>query len=272
MKIVLASTLNVLPESTTPVPHQGDFYSHLLHCLGFSNDGIPVADLLRQLHHLEGDWLVASPIYWQATHNDVMIMNAGDTLGLSEEAGQAWFQAFSECVASWGFKVRYHNAYTWLIQPHEAPPIHAKPVMQLIHQSMMVHLKALDHSLYWQKFLTEIQLFFSAHALNRQHTKQPLNGVWLWGAGHLSQSEQLILVQDDSLLPIAKLLSKQTAFILPGKRYTEDTLLIAHTLNDDLLTKIPHHQTHTWYWNNIAYQSKASSKLKQLLTKLFQLR
>lgn len=269
MKIVLASSLNVLPENTVPVTHQGDFYSNLLYCLGFSNDDMPIADLLRQFHHLEGAWLVASPIHWQATHNDVMVMSAGENLGLSEEAGQAWFQAFDELVTHWGFKAKYHNAYTWLVQAHKSPVIHAQPVSQLIHQSMMLHLQALDNSLYWQKFLTETQLFFSAHILNRQRGRQPLNGVWLWGAGHLSQSEQLILVQDDLLLPMANLLSKQTAVIKSGQRYADDTLLIVRVLDDELLAKISSNQSHTWYWNNLAYQSKPRSKIKQFLTQFF---
>lgn len=134
----------------------------------------------------EGDWLVASPIYWQASHNDAMIVASGEALDLSEEESRCWFDAWALSLPADAFQLHYHDAYTWLIQAREAPPIHALPVQALLQQPMMSHLKALDATLFWSRVLTENQMLFSAHALNQaREGRYPINGVWIWARGPL---------------------------------------------------------------------------------------
>lgn len=112
-----------------------------------------------------------------------MIVACDQALELSDEESRQWFNAWAECLPSDVFKLHYHDAYTWLIQANEAPPIHALPVHALLHLPMMEHLKALDPTLFWSRVLTENQMLFSSHALNdARKDRYPINGVWIWSA------------------------------------------------------------------------------------------
>lgn len=268
MKIIIPANAISIPEKSLKISHHGDYYLNLLGCLGYSTDKPPVAELLKQLHGLAHDWLVVSPIHWLATHNDVMIIASGKALELNDDEGRAWFAAFKALTAPWGFEVFYHNAYTWLIQPHQAPALCARPVSSLQHQSMMPALESLDKTLFWQRLLTETQLFFSAHPLNQHRSKQlPINGVWFWGGGHLDQheSDPAIVIQDESLTPLAQVLSKNIQLAVGERRYPKNTVFLAKNGENQALSSINLSQAHTWYWNNCAYRTKPISWLKRLL-------
>jgi len=148
---------------------------------------IITAEQLRRYHKLEGRWLIVSPIHWQATHNDAMIIACNETLDLPDAESRLWFAALTEFLVHDKVKLHYHDAYTWLIQFEESPPINAKPVHRLLQQSMMQQLQALDSTLFWSRFITENQMFFSEHSLNKARAgRYPINGVWIWGDGDLS--------------------------------------------------------------------------------------
>lgn len=135
---------------------------------------------------IDGHWLTVSPIYWQATHNDAMIMACGAELDLPDDESRRWFEALAAFLVHDKVKLHYHDAHTWLIQFDAAPPINAVPVHTLIQQSMMQQLKALDPTLFWSRFLTETQMFFSEHPLNKaREERYPVNGVWVWDATHV---------------------------------------------------------------------------------------
>ncbi len=209
MDIVINAEIASIPENNTAIPTQGNFYHNILSCLGYPNDSPPVADLLRRYHHLEGEWVIASPIHWQATHNDAMIIASGSQLELSEQESKRWFEAFKEFIASENMHLHYHDAYTWLFQYEDKPQITAKPVHVLQHQSMMPELEMLDKTLFWQRFITESQMFFSGNALNKARIGlYPINGVWLWGGGALGDKIQTQLIcHDPDLIELANVLS-----------------------------------------------------------------
>ena len=123
-----------------PIPNYGCFYHNILSCLGYDASKPPVADLLRQFHGLDGSWVIASPIHWQATHNDVMLTAVGENLHVSEHEGALWFEALVDLVLPLNMRCFKHNAYTWLIQLTDAylAP-NAAPVHTLSHQSMITH-------------------------------------------------------------------------------------------------------------------------------------
>lgn len=256
MNIVLASSTNVLPENAKILSNQlGDFYCHILHCLGEIKTK-PVADLLCRVHGLDGDWLIASPTYWQASHNDVMIMAFGEALGLSDEVGRAWFDVFCELASHWHCDVFYHDSTTWLLRPQQSFVMNARPVSEVCRQSIMPHLQALDQGLHWQRRLTEAQLLFSAHTLNQKRTDYPVNGLWFWGGGRLSFPRlKTVMIQDESLFFLAQVLSDRVERIQDNSRYSSDVLLLAQGLDDDLSKKINQKQKHTWYWNNTIYET-----------------
>ncbi len=257
MKIIIPENIETLPERSISLPHAGDYYLNILSCLGYAPEKAPVADLLKEVHGLTGEWLVVSPIYWQATHNDVLVMAYGKQLQSYEDEGLAWYSAFQELARSWDFETFYHDEWTWLVRPKQAPEMDAKPISRLLHRSMMPELQTLDKTMCWQRQLTEAQLFFSAHVLNRQRPAHfPINGVWFWGQGLFKQGSCQIVIQNDALMTLAKTLSHHVQIALEKRRYSEDTLLLINYLDDDTLKMINPRRSHIWYWNNQTYRIK----------------
>lgn len=252
MDVIINSDALSVPEGTTPIVRVGEYYHQLLTCLGYDENRPPVADLLRRYHGLDGEWLVASPIYWQASHNDAMIVACGSALQISEDESMRWFDALADFLKNDPIKLHYHDASTWLIQPNEYIPIQSKPVHALIQQSMMMQLHGLDPTFFWQRFITENQMFFSEHPLNQSRTdRYPINGLWIWGGGELNSPGLVPIVYDDEVgARLANLLSTRTIAYLPGQKYSKETIYI--------LSTSPEFKKHTarWYWNNLAYMSK----------------
>ena len=277
MDIVINAEIEALPDGHAPIKNYGNFYHHISVCLGHPNDFPPVADLLKRYHGLKGRWLVVSPIHWQATHNDAMILASGHELQLTEQQARLWFTAFSDFIAEVNMKAFYHDAYTWLLQCDEQPQIVAKAVGKLQHQSMMPELKALDETLFWQRFITESQMYFSANSLNKNSTQRyPINGIWIWGNAILSGSVQKSIVcYDPNLVELAKILSTNVSQYDPLSSYKKDRLLLCNELSQKQLEAIQtqvRQRSVRWYWNNIAYQSQPfglSSLIRRFFKKEF---
>ena len=272
MDIIINAVMQDIPPTSQPIPHPGSFYLNILHALAYPLESPPLADLLRRLHGLEGDWLIASPICWEATHNDAMIIASGEPLNLTEQASKAWFDAFTASVASESCKTFFHDPYTWLIQMPNKPVVQAKPVHFLHHQSMMPQLDLMDHTLYWQRFFTENQMFFSAHSLNQQRNASlPINGLWIWGQGQLQlPSDTLLTCYDEASLPIANLLSTRVQRFDPSHRLKEG-IIIAQQLTDPSLHDLKpqmQKQTVRWYWNNVAYSIKPKNWLQRFIERI----
>jgi len=126
-------------------------------------------------------WLVATPVHWIATHNDAMITACNSSLKLSEEDSRRFFTAIAADAACSGVVMRYHDPYSWFIRAPGHPPINAKSAESLLHQSLMPTLQLLDTTFFWQRYLTECQMFLSTHSLNKERILVPtINGIWIW--------------------------------------------------------------------------------------------
>lgn len=271
--IVINAQLSQTPNGVSVIPHIENHYHQLLECLGHVGDYPPVADLLRVYHGLEGRWLVASPIHWHATHNDAMILASGPELQLSSEESRAWLAAFAAFVSDDNIHLHYHDAHTWLLQCDDKPGIVAKPVHTMHHQSMMHELKTLDDTLFWQRFITENQMFFSAHPLNKNRPGlYPLNGLWIWGGGDMMQgvSRPLIFKGYDAGC-LARVISSSAKEYENNVPYSKGTVLLFDALNDkeqqQLESQLKQH-TVRWYWTNTAYVSTPKRLWSRLMEKL----
>lgn len=267
MNVVINSCLDKAPDDSQPLPYHGHYYQNILTCLGYPIFEPPVADLLRRLHDLDGTWLIVSPLHWLATHNDAMLVAAGDDLQLTDSEGKAWFDAFAEFVLGENMQAYYHDATTWLLRINKQPVPIAKPVHALLHQSMMPAFDTLDKTFYWQRFITENQMFLSGHRLNKlRQDRYPINGIWVWGSGLLqTPHHQTILLDDHETLPLAKLLSTSIILYESNQTYPSDALVLWHDLSRlDELQATLNKQTVSWYWNNRAYLMKREHWLKRI--------
>ncbi len=184
----------------------------LLKAFGYANHTLPVAALLAKYHQLPGVWMVLSPIYWEATHNDAMMTQAG-------AASREIFDAFQIFVAEAGMRLHYHDAYTWLLQCDAEALPETKPLHLVLNQSMRPMLKALETEPFWLRFLTEAQMF-----LSRSQCK--INGVWFWGAGacHAREDKPLIIYGDKAWCAAGELLSTQVSL------YHDDMIFSKHSV------------------------------------------
>ena len=259
--------INATYDDAIPVDaHQAMAHAHqnILHALGYSREYPPVAELLKRYHGLSGDWLVASPIYWQATHNDGMLIACNETLDFGTLGAKHYFNVFSALMAEENIPVFFHDETTWLIQIKDKPPLKAKPPHDLIQQSFTEHLFALDDTLHWQRLITECQMAFNVPQVTSAQAQ--VNGVWFWGGGALlPRSARLTLANDQRLM--STLSSNVHAFDVQFLNQ-KDVLIF---LEDGCGEQIKLIKTHAknkiirWHWNNVAYRTKASSWVARLL-------
>lgn len=84
MDVVINSECIQLPKHSVALETQGCALLNYLTCLGYTHNQMPLAALLAQSRALDGDWVVLSPVFWQASHNNAVIVATGDSLELSE--------------------------------------------------------------------------------------------------------------------------------------------------------------------------------------------
>jgi len=127
-----------------------------------------------------GSWLRVSPVHWEATHNNAMIVAAGEDLNLTDEASRKLCDAFAAFLAEENMQLHYCNAGTWLLLCDTEVPPQTEPLDTALQSSMHRLLITLKKTPFWLRFLTESQMFFSGQP--QDDKVMPVNGVWVWPA------------------------------------------------------------------------------------------
>ncbi|MDI9818822.1 MULTISPECIES: hypothetical protein [unclassified Legionella] len=256
MQVVINKTIN-RPANSEPLVSRGDFYSNTLFCLGFDESNPPLADLFRLYYQLEGQWLIASPVHWEATHNDAMIVAVDETLDLTEKESRLWFSEVAQFLKPYGLDCLYHDPYTWLLKVDNQPTISSRSVYAMLHQSTMPVLNALDKTLFWQRLVTELQMYLNSHPLNSNRFQQKtINGLWFWGEGHFKLPTKKIITDDEIFLKVLIDVERLAA----SSVFRKDSLIcIKHSEHADLANLQEKTQQYAveWYWNNLAYLKPA---------------
>jgi hypothetical protein len=163
MDVIVNAIKPSSPPGVEALTTQHDFWLNCLVQLGQDPLYTPLAELFRQQLNLEaGDWYIISPIHWEVTHNDAMISAYGDALNLSESLSRIWFEELSQFLAQDGFVLIYYSPAHWLMKVTNhtlVPALKSPNLKDMEHQSMMPVLATLDPTLYWQRLLTELQMF-----------------------------------------------------------------------------------------------------------------
>lgn len=262
MDIVINDATN---KNTLSLDH---YYLNALLCLGGDSQYPPLADLLCAYHRLEGTWLIASPIHWQATHNDALISAGGEELLLSEEEARLWFAAVAEFLQPEGFTAVYHHTTLWLFRLNQQPDLISPSLQAVMHQSMMPILITLDPSLFWQRLLTEVQMVMSQHELNqyRANTAKPaINGLWFWGMGKFQPKNKGRIFSDDPVFLENPYFSSSAVnlsnhFLSASPSFHKKDIVLINSLQSFDLKQLEQStkKLHThWYWNNLNYVKRA---------------
>lgn len=250
MKLIINAESEFAPEVKHQLNSQGDPLLNLLLCLGYDTLNPPLAALLSQYHQLEGDWVVLSPVYWQATHNNALITAFGKSLNLDETGIKDSFHRFAEYLRAEGLGLYYHDASTWLLSASQRPRLKTKPVHYLLDRPLMMEIAAMDETFYWQKFLTESQMFFATQAHH-----ETLNGVWLWGSAPLDSKKSIKICADEHFISLAQLCASHVSLYQPSLSLNDfDLLLVADfSLFSEVHQEQLKKRSARWYWNNIGY-------------------
>ena len=219
----------------------------LLKAFGYTDNALPVAEILARYHNLSGMWTVLSPVHWEATHNDALMTSGG-------EASRDLFDLFQAFVAEEGMQLHYHDASTWLLQCVAHPLPETKSLHQVLNHSMRPLLKALETEPFWLRFLTEAQMFLSQQ-------EAFVNGVWFWGSSpcRVPDNNPLIVCEDEAWISAASLISTdvqcyQSDMVLPKKGvcFVPQNAL---EMFENLKTKSDKQQV-IWSFNDITYTTK----------------
>ncbi|MFT4058283.1 MAG: hypothetical protein QM652_01905 [Legionella sp.] len=265
MYLILNAECDSIPTQVKSLVSAGNVLLNLFTALGYDPEDPPLADLLRRMHGLEGDWLILSPIHWQVTHNDALIVAIGKELRLDESTSKSWFTFFAKYLREEEMTLYYHNAETWLLHDPKQHPLQSKPAYYLLSRSLMPELAQMDSTLFWQKFITESQMLLASKV-----NDSDMNGLWPWGNAKLTEPKKISICADETLFSIAQLCSTKACLYDPSIKIKEQQILLINDLSvlstshQDELKKLNAH----WYWNNVAYTSVNSNWFTRLWRKL----
>ncbi|ARG97557.1 hypothetical protein [Legionella micdadei] len=259
MDVIINDVKDDFPSGSEPLQSQEDYYLNILIGLGYKPGNLPLAPLLAAYHQLPGRWVIASPIHWEATHNDAMIIASGKELELTENESLRWFSEVTQFLHADHFQCFFQDPQKWLFNIDNKPKITSCSIQSVLHRSMMPILNRLDESFYWQRLITELQMYLSSHPLNKMREgKLSINGLWFWGEGELAvPTKRPIATDDEILLKLGLPISPLT----PTMSLKQDHLLIINDVKQiefcNLEDKMRKNKIH-WYWNNLAYSSPAT--------------
>lgn len=257
MDVIINADADCLPPGSKQLVTQFNYLLNVMSSLGFQEESPPVADFLRQIHKLGGEWLVVEPVYWEASHNDAMIVAAGNQLHLTDDESRLLFKDIASFLAEDGLPLYYHNAYTWLVNVEGKKKISSKPASLMLHQSMMSVIKSMDDTMFWQRLMTELQMYLSTHPCNQRDTCTfPINGFWFYGSGVFKfANNKKIVTDDEQLLAVFPSNMKRLSFDEPILNHSMLVINDYQNINMDILLSAIGNQPVRWFWNNIAYST-----------------
>jgi len=252
MNLIVNADCEALPHGATEYAAYGTALLNLVHCLDFDKDNPPLAQVLSRQYQLEGDWVILSPAQWQATHNNVVVSALNHESGVDVAELKRGFECLSEYFIARGMVLYYHDPYTWLLSTGHQSVLHAKPVYSVSQKLIMQELIDMDETLYWQKVLTECQMFLATQQLNSL-----INGVWIWGSGRIENKKRATVCADPYYFSMASIGATEVFLYQEDCSLSDFDLIIMN----DLTTLSTTHRAQLdnsavfWYWNNLSYQT-----------------
>ncbi|MDP1603185.1 MAG: hypothetical protein Q8M03_07965 [Legionella sp.] len=269
MDVIINGDTDCVPLESKSLVTQHDWGLNFLASLGYDATNPPIGDFLRQYYQLTGKWIVAAPIYWEATHNDAMIVAEGASLPLTDDESRRLFAEVASFLGEEGIKLHYHNAHTWLVNVDNKSELVSPPTHLMLHRSMMPVLDKMDKSLYWQRIMTELQMFLSAHPVNNQRQdKLPVNGLWFYGSGVFTIDSNKKIITDNEPL-INHFPDEFSSNSREGalNRVSDDVILLITQQTsanfDHLRANLCNYKVR-WFWNNKAYLTPKSHWWRRL--------
>lgn len=137
----------------------------------------------------EGWWLRADPVHLYADLQQVLLFDArGLNIDIAE--AQSLVAYFNRTFGAEGLSLKALHPERWYLGLSEDPGLRTLPLFDAIGRNIMASLPWGAAARDWRKRLTEVQMLFHTHEVNRVREadgRRSINSVWLWGGGVLPQ-------------------------------------------------------------------------------------
>lgn len=180
--------------TATPVPASTDAVLFELFGAPLPSDGdLPVAAVCRLADGGVADghwWWRADPVHFRPDLRNVFLADAR-VLAIEPVEAQALAAAFNQTFAADGLQLEALRPDRWYLQLPTPPQVCTQPLDSVTGRDLRALLPDGPAKSHWHKFLTEVQMLFHTHPVNRlrEERGQPLiSGIWLWGGGTLTAS------------------------------------------------------------------------------------
>ncbi|MDG4594424.1 MAG: hypothetical protein P9F75_01805 [Candidatus Contendobacter sp.] len=149
---------------------------------------LPVAAVARLANGGDPDdgwWLRADPVHLRPDLYGVLLADAR-VLAIEPVEAALLAAAFDQTFAAEGLQLCVPHPDRWYLRLPADPGLHTHPLLDAIGRDinpLLPHGPACGR---WHALLTEIQMLFHQHPINRarEERNQPLiNSVWFWGGG-----------------------------------------------------------------------------------------
>jgi hypothetical protein len=153
------------------------------------NVDLPVAAVTRLADGGEigegGWWLRADPVHLRPDLHGVLLADAR-VLAIEPTEVEALVAAFNQTFAEDGLCLEAPRPDRWYLRLPADPGLRTHPLAQVIGRNLNASMPYGSAARRWNGLLTEIQMLFHHHPVNRAREERNLpliNSVWFWGGG-----------------------------------------------------------------------------------------
>jgi len=174
---------------TRPIPQSADAVLFQLFGLPIPAEAdLPVAAVTRVADGGEVDdgwWLRADPVHLRPDQRGIFLVDAR-VLAIEPAEVRALVEAFNQTFATDGLQLEPLRLDRWYLRLPADPGLRAHPLLDAIGRDINPLLPYGPAGRGWHTLLTEIQMLFHHHPVNRareERTQPLINSVWFWGGG-----------------------------------------------------------------------------------------
>ncbi|ATW01692.1 hypothetical protein CCU22_00375 [Candidatus Legionella polyplacis] len=264
INIVINNSKKILSKNIKYNLIHKSYYYNILISLGFSFVYPPLANLISIYCNIsiKEQWLVVSLVHWKLYYNQVMIVASDSSLQLNELESRLWFYEISQFFKSDDINLIYYNPYIWLINIKNKPLIYNPSIYVLLNKPIYPSLFYLDKTLFWQKKITELQMYLYSHSLNKWRPPGlTINSLWIWGHGKFIFPKLIKIITNDLiLLKYFSEFNNIMNFSYKSKFDKNCCVFIKYPKEEIFIflkKKLKKYSTY-WHWNNVSlyYQAK----------------
>jgi hypothetical protein len=135
-------------------------------------------------------WLCADPVHL-LLQRDTFAVAEGVRFDLTAGQVSEIVESLNSHFAADGMRFFAPHPSRWYLRLEHAPRLQTIPLAEAAGHDMQPLMPGGPDALQWHRCLNEIQMLLHAHPVNQaleQQGRLPVNSLWLWGGGELSQS------------------------------------------------------------------------------------